>query len=155
MDTTETGAKVGPAKSSLWVRLLVRLGLFGATYIAAAFIGYHLWDYYAYGPVTLGETGREFLDMVGGEPASFIGVLLMFGSIFPVGWYYAPQIFGWGGSGWLALLAYPVYCGLCVAATLAPRIKRRWTFVALYVIFVLLLLVNIKGCTYVGPVDLS
>ena len=168
MDSQPTANQKAPDWRRLNMKVLLTalalLVLFLGTYIAAEFMGLALYGCQSCvtpGPVT--ERLGAFLRQPGG---GFLFFLLAGFWLFPTGWLWLFSAFNDPASqaganmpdsplGCLlglvmALMAYPVYFGIYLAATVAVFNKRRWIFVALYVIFVLLLLVNIRGCTFGG-----
>ncbi len=138
--------------------------LFLGTYIGAAPIGWLLQGsgLITHTPVIVTERLQDILRNPGGALLAWLLSIVF----FPTGWIWVFSAFNDPASqvglnmpasvlGFflglaLALMAIPVYFGIYLVATLVALLRRRWIFVALYVLFVLLLLVNIQGCTFVG-----
>ncbi len=132
MDSLTESAKPQRAKSSLWDRKLLQLALFVATYLAASAI-----------TCVLHREEISFNSVLGCLLDFGLFSLLLPGGLFPI-WTLSDISMLLIAIPVLWLVGWFVYLWI---PFMAMRLNSRRFFVVLYVLFVILLVLNVGGCT--------
>ncbi len=133
MDTQTTSVE---SPAPWWQRLLARRqfrsAVFLASYLAACAVATALVndpDMKRLGAVT------TYLYMLALLPVGFVVVLVQCGL----------------RGEWLVPLPWLTYLGVSIPAVVT---KKRWVFVALYIIFIILLVLSVRGCASVESIEI-
>ena len=146
MREATTNVKARYDKYSLWDRVLVRLALYAGSYLAACAVATVFWVLV---PIVAHPSFLNLENLWSNLKTSSLIWPLLPGGLWILTRTASGSLSGFLPSGWHLVIPTIVYFGTCLMGIVAT--SRRY-FVALYVVFVIILLLSVIG--WVAPLYL-